>query len=154
MASTCLPSPSSSTAAPSTSTPASSTRSGLSRGLSLRYLELILSLHRLAKAGVTGLVVNGTTGEPAHLSRAERRATLTASREALDGAGFPNMPIIAGCGVPSTWETIELCVEAAELGAAFVLVLPPSYYKAAMSEELIYKFFVDVRPLSFSLKLH
>lgn len=56
----------------------------------------------LAKSGVAGLTVHGTTGEPALLSRDERRAVLKATREALDQAGFTQLPITAGCGVSST----------------------------------------------------
>jgi dihydrodipicolinate synthase/N-acetylneuraminate lyase len=57
---------------------------------------------RLAKAGVAGLAVHGTTGEPVLLSREERREVLKATREALDGAGFDDIPIIVGAGVQST----------------------------------------------------
>ena len=57
---------------------------------------------RLADAGVAGLAVHGTTGEPVLLSREERRLVLTATREALDTAGYQDLPIIAGTGVYST----------------------------------------------------
>lgn len=57
---------------------------------------------RLAKAGIAGFAVHGTTGEPVLLSREERRQVLKAHREALDENGFEDIPIIAGCGVSST----------------------------------------------------
>lgn len=58
----------------------------------------------LASSGVSGLTVHGTTGEPALLSRDERRAILTATREGLDKEGFENLPIVVGCGVSSTYD--------------------------------------------------
>lgn len=64
----------------------------------------------LANSGVAGLTVHGTTGEPALLSRDERRAILTATREGLDKEGFENLPIVVGCGVSSTYvPLVPLC---------------------------------------------
>ncbi|KAJ9117484.1 hypothetical protein QFC22_004334 [Naganishia vaughanmartiniae] len=103
---------------------------------------------RLAKAGVVGLAVHGTTGEPLLLSREERRQVLKATRDALDQAGYQDLPIIAGCGVTSTWETIDLCQEAATLGASFAMVVAPGYYKGVMSDEVLEEFFTDVADAS------
>lgn len=58
---------------------------------------------RLAGSGVAGLAVHGTTGEPVLLSREERRQVLIATRQALDNAGYKDLPIIAGTGVYSTF---------------------------------------------------
>lgn len=58
--------------------------------------------HSLAKAGVAGLAVHGTTGEPLLLSREERRQVLKTTRESLTAAGFPDFPLIVGTGVTST----------------------------------------------------
>jgi len=53
------------------------------------------SLH-LAKSGITGLVVLGSTGEAVHLSNKERFEVLSAVRKAYDGAGYKDYPLIAG----------------------------------------------------------
>ncbi|KDN40201.1 hypothetical protein RSAG8_08264, partial [Rhizoctonia solani AG-8 WAC10335] len=43
-------------------------------------------VQRLARAGVQGLVANGTTGEPSHLSRTERLAVIPARVRDLHGS--------------------------------------------------------------------
>jgi len=103
---------------------------------------------RLIKAGITGLVVHGTTGEPPHLSRAERAEVIKVTRSALDSAGLQNTPLIIGCGVSSTWETIDLCKEAKEAGGNFVIVIAPAYFKAAMSDAALEKHYTSVASAS------
>ena len=42
------------------------------------------------------------------------------------------MPIIAGTGAASTRESIQLCKDAADAGADYVMVIPPGYYSGAL----------------------
>jgi dihydrodipicolinate synthase/N-acetylneuraminate lyase len=58
------------------------------------------------------------------------------------------MPVIAGCGAPSTRETIQFCKDSGEAGADAVLVLPPSYYKALVSSESMHAHFQAVADAS------
>ncbi|KAJ5157832.1 uncharacterized protein N7482_008932 [Penicillium canariense] len=102
----------------------------------------------LARSGVTGLVTQGSNGEAVHLDREERKAITAATRRAVDAAGFPNMPVIAGCGAASTRETIQLCKDSEASGADAVLVLPPSYYKALVSAEAMHAHFIAVADAS------
>lgn len=99
---------------------------------------------RLAQAGLAGLVVMGSNGEAVHCSREEKAAVVTATREALDAAGFKTMPIIFGATEGSVRGTIELTKLAADAGADYTLLLPPSYYRAQMDEEAIVNYFHDV----------
>src|SRR5205814_329316 len=78
---------------------------------------------RMAKAGVAGIATQGSNGEAVNLSHAERRLVTAATREALDNAGYHDMPIIVGCGAQSTRETLELCHDAFLSGGDYVLVL-------------------------------
>jgi 4-hydroxy-2-oxoglutarate aldolase len=87
---------------------------------------------RLARAGLAGITTQGSNGEAVHLSPAERQQVTRTTRNALDAAGFLHVPIIVGCGAQSTRESIALCNEAAEAGGDYVLILPPSYYKAGL----------------------
>ena len=103
---------------------------------------------RLVKAGVAGITTQGSNGEAVHLSHHERKLVTKTTRKALDDAGFPNLPIIVGCGTQSTRETIELCQEAHESGGDFALVLPPSYFKASYSQQSLIDFFQDVASAS------
>src|SRR5277367_5634134 len=52
---------------------------------------------RLAKAGLVGLVTMGSNGEAVHLSREEKITVTKATREALDDAGFTQVPVMVGC---------------------------------------------------------
>jgi len=99
---------------------------------------------RLAEAGLVGLVTMGSNGEAVHLSRAEKAAVTQATREALDEAGYRNVPVIVGASEHGIKLTIELCKEAEAAGGEYVLIVPPSYYRYAIDEEAIYDYFVKV----------
>jgi L-threo-3-deoxy-hexylosonate aldolase len=103
---------------------------------------------RLAKAGLAGLVVMGSNGEAVHCTRDEKIAVLSATREALDAAGFQSVPVLFGATEGSVRGTIELCKLAAAAGAAAALVLPPSYYRAQTDEASIEAYFVAVADAS------
>lgn len=101
---------------------------------------------RLAKAGVTGLTTQGSNGEAVHLTHSERKTVTSTTRSALTDAGFPNMPILVGCGAQSTRESIQLCREAYSSGGDYALVLPPSYYSPlfAPAAASVIEFFTTV----------
>src|SRR3954469_8039648 len=99
---------------------------------------------RLAEAGLVGLVTMGSNGEAVHLSRAEKTAITRATREALDEAGYQNVPVIVGASEQGIRLTIELCKEAEQAGGEYVLLVPPSYYRYAMDEEAIYEYYTKV----------
>jgi len=99
---------------------------------------------RLVKDGLVGLVVMGSNGEAVHLTHQERIDVIKATRESLDEAGFKDAPVIAGCTAQSTRESIQMCKDAAAAGATAALILPPCYFKPAMSNEVIYQFFKEI----------
>lgn len=99
---------------------------------------------RLAKAGLAGLVTMGSNGEAAHCTREEKLAVTTATREALDEAGFKSTPIIVGATEGSVKGTIELSALAAKAGGDYVLLLPPSYFRGLMDEDAVYEYFIAV----------
>ncbi|KAH9838310.1 dihydrodipicolinate synthetase [Rhodofomes roseus] len=103
---------------------------------------------RLAKGGVTGILVQGSNGEAQHLSHDERKEAIRLTRKTLDDNGFQQVVIIAGTGAQSTRETKKLCKDAAEAGAAFCLVLTPSVWPTQMTPEKIIKFHSDVADAS------
>lgn len=51
---------------------------------------------RLAEAGLVGLVTMGSNGEAVHMTREEKTLVTRATREALNEAGFHDVPVIAG----------------------------------------------------------
>jgi 4-hydroxy-2-oxoglutarate aldolase len=99
---------------------------------------------RLAKAGMTSITCQGSNGEAVHLTAQERKEIISASRGALDDAGFTRVPVVAGCAAQSTRESIQLCKDAKEAGADYALVLPPSYYKASYARADLLGFFKDL----------
>jgi len=99
---------------------------------------------RLAEAGLVGLVTMGSNGEAVHLSPDEKTAVTRATREALDEAGFTQVPIMVGATEGSVRGTIDLIKHSAAAGGEYVLLLPPSYYRGLMDEESVYDYFMAV----------
>jgi 2-dehydro-3-deoxy-D-pentonate aldolase len=74
--------------------------------------------------GVHGLMVNGSLGEFPSLRPTERHKIIELAVSAAAG----KIPVIAGVGSPSTQQAVELAKEASDLGADYLMVLPPFYY--------------------------
>lgn len=88
--------------------------------------------------GSNGLVIAGTTGEAATLSRAEHRELIATAVEVAAG----RLPIIAGTGSNSTSQTIDLSREVGDTGIdAYLLVVP--YYNKPMQEGM-YRHFSSI----------
>jgi 4-hydroxy-tetrahydrodipicolinate synthase len=91
---------------------------------------------RLLNSGCDGLNVLGTTGEATSFSLAQRRAVMTA----VAGSGLSLSRMMVGTGAAAVEDAAELTLEAAALGFAGALVLPPFYYKP-VSEAGILRYF-------------
>lgn len=75
------------------------------------------------QSGSHGIVVAGTTGEPALLSVAERKELAATAVSTAGG----RLPVMVATGAPSLAETIELTRHAEEINAAAVLVVTPAF---------------------------
>lgn len=95
--------------------------------------QIAHSLH-LARNGICGLVLLGSTGEAVHLSRQERFALIAGVRKGLDEAGFKNYPIMAGVLTNSLEDALEWLEDYEEAGAQWGLVLAPGYFGAAVDQ--------------------
>lgn len=98
----------------------------------------------LVRGGVNGLVIQGSTAEAALLSREEKIELLKVARKVVSDLGVPNFPIAAGISGQSTSETLRLADDAATAGASFGLLLPPSYWPKAISNDDIVEFYKEV----------
>ena len=98
----------------------------------------------LAKNGVRGLVLLGSTGEAIHMSRQERIDLVSGVRKGLDKAGFKDYPIMAGTLINSVDETLEWLEDFKNAGAQWGLVLAPGYFGAAASQEGIREWYTIV----------
>jgi 4-hydroxy-tetrahydrodipicolinate synthase len=92
-------------------------------------------IRRQIKAGTTGLVPCGSTGEAATLSHEEYRRAIEITLEESRG----DVPVMAGIGTNATWKAVELAREAESLGADALLVLAPYYNKP--TQEGLYQHF-------------
>ncbi len=99
-------------------------------------LKGLIDFH--VEAGSNGLVIAGTTGESATLSRSEHVDLIVRAVEIADG----RLPIIAGTGSNSTAQTIDLSRAVDDSGIdAFLVVVP--YYNKPMQEG-IYQHFTAI----------
>lgn len=86
-----------------------------------RNVEFVLA------RGVTGVCVGGATGEYPALSAAQRRRLLERARGVAAGRAL----LIAGAGAASFQESVALAADAAECGAAVILLPPPHFFPYA-----------------------
>lgn len=95
------------------------------------------------KAGASGFVALGSTGEYYALDNSERRRVLATVKEAANGKGT----LVANCNGASTREVIEQVKQSVESGYTNILMAPP-YYALPSQEELIghYQAVLDTFP--------
>jgi 4-hydroxy-tetrahydrodipicolinate synthase len=99
-------------------------------------LKGLIELH--VGNGTDGLVIAGTTGEAATLTKKEHAELIFKAVEIVDG----RLPVIAGTGSNSTQQTIDLSLQVASSGIdAYLLVVP--YYNKPVQEG-IYRHFCAI----------
>jgi len=104
------------------------------------------NLRAYAAAGLSGVVVCGSTGEAALLDEAERRSLIERARTELPSDAL----LIVGTGAEATRQCVQRCRDAAEHGAHAVLVVAPHYYSSAMTPAALdahYRRVADESPL-------
>lgn len=90
---------------------------------------------RQLQGGVDGVVVLGTTGEASTLEERERDVVISTVVETVKG----ELPVMVGCGSPSTKQVIKFAKRAQELGADCLQVVTPYYNRP--TQEGIYLHF-------------
>ncbi len=111
----------------------------------------------LAKCGIRGLVVLGSTGEAVMITKFERTTLLKHLRQELEGAGFKDYPIIAGTATQSIVETVELLRDAENAGSQWGLVLAPGYFAPAVTQEGLvgwYRAIADESPIPIMMSVY
>ncbi|CAD0089672.1 unnamed protein product [Aureobasidium mustum] len=98
----------------------------------------------LIRGGVSGLVLQGSTAEAALLSSSERIDLIKTARQAAADVGKPDFPLMVGISGQSTNETLQLVDDAAKNGADFGLLLPPSYWPKAVTNDVMVEFYEEV----------
>lgn len=108
------------------------------------YGKMKHNLEKWGKTNLAGIVVLGSNGEFAYLTK-EEKLELT---EFVANNFTQDKKIIVGTGCETTMETIDLSVRVAEFGVHAVLVLPPNYYKGSMKDEILYRHYMEVADAS------
>ena len=93
------------------------------------------NIEKWTEAGVDGFVLLGSTGERVNLDEYEYTATIEAARSAVS----ETLTFVVGAGQQSTRGTIKEIERAAAAGAEAVLVITPSFYKAAITQDALVK---------------
>lgn len=88
--------------------------------------------------GLDGILIAGSTGEYRTMSHEEHREVIKKGCEYVAG----RVPVLAGVGMYTAKDTIELANYAAKCGATWGMVLPP-YYQTT-TEEGIMDFFTEI----------
>jgi 4-hydroxy-2-oxoglutarate aldolase len=94
------------------------------------YKKIEHNIERYSRTPITGIVVQGSTGEAILLSDQERRDVLKAVRE----AAAPEKVLVAATGIESAVETLRLTEYAATLGYDVALIRTPHFYKSQMAK--------------------
>ncbi|QCP52902.1 4-hydroxy-tetrahydrodipicolinate synthase [Trinickia violacea] len=92
------------------------------------YAALRSLVERYAKAGVSGLVALGTTGEPSALSEAESDEVLATILQAARG-----LPVMVGISGNQTARLVERVARINELPVAGILVSAPYYIRPSQA---------------------
>lgn len=107
-------------------------------GRGVNHEEMARIAVHLVNTGSTGIVVAGTTGESPTLSHEEK---LGAFRTVRDAVG-DRAAVVAGTGSNSTEQSIQLTLEAEDLGLDGVMLVAPYYNKP--SQEGLFRHFEAV----------
>jgi 4-hydroxy-2-oxoglutarate aldolase len=106
-------------------------------------LEIDASLSNMrqwARTGITGFVLLGSTGERVHLDEREYLRVLETARNEIPS----ELAFIAGAGQHSVVGTVKEIQQAADVGADAVLVLTPHYYRSAMRQDALVRYYTAV----------
>jgi dihydrodipicolinate synthase/N-acetylneuraminate lyase len=96
------------------------------------------NVERLLRAGATGIVAGGCTGEFWALTHEERKRLYAIAREAMAGRGT----LIVATGAVTVQETVALSRAAEQIGCDGALILPPYFVK--LTDDEIFAHYADV----------
>src|SRR2546422_10036084 len=105
---------------------------------------LVNNLIRWTGTGVNGYVVLGSTGERVNLDEREYVQVIETARKAIP----ETFSFIVGAGQQGTRNTIKEIERAATAGAEAALVITPSFYKSAITQDALMKHYRAVADAS------
>ena len=104
------------------------------------YDRLRSNMQQYSKTGLAGFFALGSNGESMFLTEAEKLKVL----EVVLQEKADHQIVLAGAGHESTHQTISFSKKVAEMGADFVSILTPSYFKKRLTDDVMIRYYIDV----------
>ncbi len=104
------------------------------------YDQLRSNMQQYSKTGLAGFFALGSNGESMFLTESEKLKVL----EVVLQEKADHQLVMAGAGHESTRRTISFSNQVAEMGADFVSILTPSYFKKRLTDEAMIGYYTDV----------
>jgi len=98
------------------------------------------NMHQYRTTALAGYFALGSNGENKSLTENEKLELL----ETVVSEKAENQVVLAGAGFESTRQTIEFSKKVAGLGADFVTIVTPSYFKKRLTDEAMVRYFTEV----------
>ena len=104
------------------------------------YDELRSNMQQYSRTGLAGFFALGSNGESMFLTESEKLKVL----EVVLQEKADHQIVMAGAGYESTQQTISFSNQVAEMGADFVSILTPSYFKKRLTDEAMIGYYTEV----------
>jgi 4-hydroxy-2-oxoglutarate aldolase len=104
------------------------------------YDQFRSNMQKYRETGLAGIFALGSNGESMFLTEPEKLKVL----EIVLQEKANHQIVMAGAGYESTRQTISFSNQVAELGADFVSILTPSYFKKRLTDEAMIGYYTDV----------
>lgn len=102
--------------------------------------QMASNIEKLNRSRLRGYLVLGTNGEFRSLSTTEQMEVL----KTVVRAASPDKVVMAGTGAESTNVSIDLCHQAAQLGAHYGSLITPFFFAKKMTDKVLIQHFVQV----------
>ena len=96
-------------------------------------VQLKENMEKYSQSALTGYFALGSNGESKSMTEKEKLAVL----ETVMAGKADHQKVMAGGGYESTRQTIDFCKQVAEMGADFVSIVTPSYFKKRLTDEAL-----------------
>ena len=106
----------------------------------VNYAGLIQNIKHYDQSGLDGYLVLGSTGENKSLLSTEKLKVLETILQNKSAGKI----VMSGCIFDSVYESVKMAYEMGKLGADYLMILPPAYFKDEMTDDVLYKFYMDI----------
>jgi 4-hydroxy-2-oxoglutarate aldolase len=104
------------------------------------YDQLKSNMQKYSKTALAGFFALGSNGESMFLTEIEKQKVL----DVVLQEKAEDQIVMAGAGYESTRQTIAFSKQVAEVGADFVSILTPSYFKKRLTDEAMIGYYSEV----------